>query len=246
MRRVADSLSTPFRQALLFSVSVHLAALAWEQAPHPSTAPILTILDARLEPVRVPVVAPQPPQQQPQQQPPPPRLPPPPPPSSVQLPSVQPPVPLPPRTLTPVSSTAVVAVPMAVADPVQPSVRAIASELAASVILAAPRSIADAAPWYPVARLDAPPRRIDQTRPVYPPEALSKGAQGWVKVKMQVNAQGVVETAEIIAAQPPGVFDAAVLAFFRQVRYQPPRKDGQTVRALIEERVRFHLSDDGF
>jgi periplasmic protein TonB len=239
MHRFAGALSTPFQQAMLFSVAVHLATLAWVQSPHPSMEPILTVLEARLESVRVPVVAPP----SPPSPPPPVQQPVPPSPLSPP-PSVQAPVPLPLRAPTPVSASAVVAVPVAVvAVSASPSVQAIAPVSAVPVVLAAPRPIADA-PWHPVAKLDAPPKHIDQTRLVYPSKAQREGVQGWVKARMQVNAQGVVEAVEIVAAQPPEVFDAAALAFFRQARYQPPLKDGQAVRATIEERVRFTLNDD--
>jgi len=218
---------------MLFSVAVHLATLAWVQPPHPSMEPILTVLEARLDAVRVPVVAPplSPPSPSPS------------PPHPLPPPSAQPPVPLPPRAPTPVSAAVAVPVAVAAAVSASPSVQAIAPVSAVPVVLAAPRPIADA-PWHPVAKLDAPPKHIDQTRLVYPSKAQREGVQGWVKARMQVNAQGVVEAVEIVATQPPGVFDAAALAFFRQARYQPPLKDGQAVRAIIEERVRFTLNDD--
>jgi len=49
---------------------------------------------------------------------------------------------------------------------------------------------------------------------------------------------------EIVSAQPAGVFEASVQAFFQMARYQPPQREGRPVRAVIEERVSFTLKDD--
>jgi protein TonB len=47
--------------------------------------------------------------------------------------------------------------------------------------------------------------------PKYPPEAEAKHIEGRVRVKVSVEVNGSVGDATIVAADPPGVFDAAVM-----------------------------------
>lgn len=97
--------------------------------------------------------------------------------------------------------------------------------------------------WYPARKLDAVPRRLGMAQPRYPESAQRREVTGNLKVRLQVNALGEVESVEIVSARPEGVFDATVLAFFKAARYQPPQRDGRPVRAIIEERVSFALND---
>ncbi|MBM4189946.1 MAG: energy transducer TonB [Betaproteobacteria bacterium] len=107
----------------------------------------------------------------------------------------------------------------------------------------APRFIHDDE-WYPARKLDAVPRRLGVAQPKYPESAQRRGVTGSLKVRLRVNALGEVEAVEIVSAQPAGVFEASVQAFFQVARYQPPQREGRPVRAVIEERVSFTLKDD--
>jgi protein TonB len=52
-----------------------------------------------------------------------------------------------------------------------------------------------------------------------------------------------VQSAEVVEATPPGVFDKAALAAFRDARFTPAMKDGRPVRYQAYIRVDFKLED---
>lgn len=97
--------------------------------------------------------------------------------------------------------------------------------------------------WYAVRQLDRPPQRLSRERPEYPWQAQRNGVHGSLKVRVWITALGNVERIEIIAAEPPGVFEASVQKYFASMRYQPPQREGVPVRARIEERVTFRVTD---
>lgn len=97
--------------------------------------------------------------------------------------------------------------------------------------------------WYEARQLDVQPRAIARIEPRYPPEARRRGIEGSVKLEMRIDEYGVVREVEVTEGDPPGVFDESALAAFRQGRFQPARKDGRPVRALITIRVRYELND---
>ena len=56
-----------------------------------------------------------------------------------------------------------------------------------------------------------PACEIKRVPPVYPKDALRRGVQGLVKVRYSVGEDGRVDTAEVIQASPPRVFEQAAL-----------------------------------
>jgi protein TonB len=55
--------------------------------------------------------------------------------------------------------------------------------------------------------------------PEYPPGAASSSIEGFVDVRFNVTAEGLVEDASVALADPPGVFDRAALAAISRWRY---------------------------
>ncbi len=232
-----------FYRALLFSLAVHLTTLAWVQPLTRVDAIPLPILEARLEPqveprlvsksmpvVHKPVPVFSPPDLS-QAAPVPVAVP-----SPVTIPTVQ----ASPSVVMPTTLLSVPTPSQTVAVAPKPSLAMTAVQL--PPVLEVPRIVQDAE-WYPARKLDAVPRRLGGAQPKYPESAQRHGVTGILKVRMQVNTLGEVESVEIVSAQPEGVFDAAVLAFFKTARYQPPQRDGRPVRAIIDERVSFVLND---
>lgn len=245
-----------FRRALLFSLAVHLATLAWDRAPVGETASPPLVIVARLEPAVQPVL-----------------------PSPRPLPtSIPAPTPIPTPVTTPIATPVATPLPVLISPTVvtptlvptptplstegippapahapvlaasvqsvaKPSVPAAAMRVAEPKVPDAPRFIHDDE-WYPARKLDAVPRRLGVAQPKYPESAQRRGVTGSLKVRLRVNALGEVEAVEIVSAQPAGVFEASVQAFFQVARYQPPQREGRPVRAVIEERVSFTLKDD--
>ena len=57
--------------------------------------------------------------------------------------------------------------------------------------------------------------------PVYPRQALEDEIEGTVRVRITVDTDGRVKSAEVIESTPAGVFDAATLAAVKRWRFQP-------------------------
>lgn len=83
---------------------------------------------------------------------------------------------------------------------------------------------------------------------VYPAAAKAARTTGEVKVRFDITADGRVENARVVSAAPPGIFDAAALAYVQGRRYLPARKDGAAVAVReVIARIRFDLGDvDGY
>lgn len=79
---------------------------------------------------------------------------------------------------------------------------------------------------------------IDFELPAYPRRAFNSGRQGWVIIKLDVNAQGDTENVEIERAVPEGLFGGASREAVDDWRFQPP-KDGELVNCRVLLRYRF-------
>lgn len=78
--------------------------------------------------------------------------------------------------------------------------------------------------------------------PDYPPRAVSRGIEGWVKVQFTISAIGTVKDAKVIAADPPGMFDDAALKSIARWRYNPKVEGGVPVeRVGVQTVIRFEL-----
>jgi TonB family protein len=67
--------------------------------------------------------------------------------------------------------------------------------------------------------------------PAYPKQALEDGVQGSVRVRITVDTDGRVKSAEIIESTPAGVFDEATLAAVKRWRFKPAEVNGRAVEA---------------
>ena len=90
--------------------------------------------------------------------------------------------------------------------------------------------------------LNRPMQLTHEVGPAYPEAARAGGIAGWVRVRYDVTAAGLGDNAQVIAAQPPGVFDAAALQALAQWRYRPALVDGApaAVRGVVST-LRFTL-----
>ena len=82
----------------------------------------------------------------------------------------------------------------------------------------------------------------------YPAAARDADIEGEVTVRYDVTVAGRVARAVVLAAEPPGVFEAAALAAVRSWRFRPPT-DGNGNAAEAPGRVsvvRFRLGDDAY
>jgi protein TonB len=68
-------------------------------------------------------------------------------------------------------------------------------------------------------------RPIKRVPPKYPAAAVRDKIEGRVLLEAIVTRDGRVTNVKVIAAEPPGLFDDAAIASFRQWQY-PPRRPG--------------------
>ena len=84
------------------------------------------------------------------------------------------------------------------------------------------------------------PKRTKHVQPVYPQDALAQGIRGIVILDVVVDAQGRVESTNVIRSIPG--LDEAAIAAARQWQYEPVRIDGKPVRVRITVPITFALA----
>ena len=89
--------------------------------------------------------------------------------------------------------------------------------------------------------MDAAPRLVRSIRPEYPAAARSRRMTGAVTVRFLGDEEGRVGEAAVLAADPPGVFEASVLAAVRRWRFEPGQRGGAPVPTWVVLPVRFDL-----
>jgi TonB family protein len=90
---------------------------------------------------------------------------------------------------------------------------------------------------------DAPLQLLSGNELSYPAEARRQGIEGTVSVRYDVDAEGVVQNAQVVTATPPDLFDSAALKTVQGWRFRPRMQDGQpvAVRGLVSD-ISFRLS----
>lgn len=95
--------------------------------------------------------------------------------------------------------------------------------------------------WYLARQVDRHPKAVGSITPHYPEPARLRNQEGTLKLLVKIDDLGRVRDVEVVEAQPPGVFDEAAMAAFRDARFQPAMKDGRPVRYQAYMRVEFKL-----
>ncbi len=250
----------PLSSSLLLSLSLHLALLALVQPMSGEGVAETFVINARLESVAAPTTPPQkhreaiapPPEPAPQLQPandqvqdaaPPPSLltssVPSPAPSLPVAPTPPEPAPEQPRPAADIPAAAAIAMPIASS----PSGQVANSPV--PVINAANASLGlDVDPtWYIARQVDVHARAVGSIVPEYPEQARRRNQEGTLKLMLKIDDLGRVHDAEVVEADPPGIFDKAALEAFGKARFQPAMKDGRPVRYQAYIRVVFKLRD---
>ena len=78
-------------------------------------------------------------------------------------------------------------------------------------------------------------------QPKYPREALKEGKTGFVTVKLTVDEKGRVTSAIIEEANPPKIFDAAVIQAVLKWKFKPRVIDGVPVKQVGLTTIEFNL-----
>ena len=83
-----------------------------------------------------------------------------------------------------------------------------------------------------------------RVNPDYPPGAITKGIEGWVRVQFTVTAIGTVKDAIVVSSEPGTVFDEAALKAIARWRYNPRVVNGEAVeRVGLQTIIRFELQN---
>jgi len=81
--------------------------------------------------------------------------------------------------------------------------------------------------------------------PDYPPRALSRGIEGWVKVQFTITPTGTVKDPIVVDAEPKQMFDEAALKAIARWRYNPRVEGGVAVeRVGVQTIIRFQLENE--
>lgn len=135
---------------------------------------------------------------------------------------------------------------VAPAPPVPPAESLAPPPAAAPVRQASPAPVEEAPP----APRRAGPVRLapelsvacpQRTAPVYPPLSRRLGEEGAVILRVELDEQGQVASAEVVTGSGHARLDEAALAAVRTWRCNPARRDGRLVRALALQPFNFML-----
>lgn len=88
----------------------------------------------------------------------------------------------------------------------------------------------------------SPPQFVSGADMVYPPGAKAEGIEGYVVIRYDVTAQGMVANAEVVEAEPEGVFEEAALASIVHWRFRAATVGGKPVETPgLVSTLRFKL-----
>lgn len=85
--------------------------------------------------------------------------------------------------------------------------------------------------------LDTPPHPLHDIDPAYPEEAQLRS--GSVVVRLLIAESGDVDTAAVVRATPPGLFDASALTAFGSAKFAPGMRGGAPVKSQLTVEVEF-------
>src|SRR4051812_48290223 len=85
-----------------------------------------------------------------------------------------------------------------------------------------------------------PPRLLQAQAPDYPPAALEAGKQADVKVRIHIDATGVVTAVDVIEPVGDG-FDEAAVAAAMQYVFEPAEIDGAPAAIAVETAIHFTI-----
>ena len=99
------------------------------------------------------------------------------------------------------------------------------------------QTVAPAATAPPTVKTIAVPRLIAAPAPLYPANAKRSRMEGWVELKLTVNANGGVADAEVVQSEPSGIFDMAAKRAAKRYRFEAGLEN-----AVVRHRVQFKIS----
>lgn len=96
--------------------------------------------------------------------------------------------------------------------------------------------------YYTAKQVDIHPAAVHPIEPDYPEAAATAGLEGYVTLRLLIDATGVVREISVVDAQPPDTFEAAALNAFRNARFLAARRNDRPVKSNVLIRVTFETS----
>ncbi len=94
----------------------------------------------------------------------------------------------------------------------------------------------------PVSQLsDGGLRILNRIPPLYPARALLRRTEGWVHLQLTIDADGLVEDAQVLDASPEGVFEKSALKAVRRWRFEPSSTGGRNEPVRVTQKIEFKL-----
>jgi protein TonB len=84
-------------------------------------------------------------------------------------------------------------------------------------------------------------RILNRIPPLYPARALLRRTEGWVRLQLSIDAEGLVEDARVLEASPEGVFEKAALKAVRRWRFEPPTGGEGRAPVQVTQKIEFKL-----
>lgn len=75
----------------------------------------------------------------------------------------------------------------------------------------------------------------------YPNKAKRRNIEGFVKARLEVNAQGTVDSVEIIDAKPRGVFERSAIRALYKYKFKPQIIDGKPQAQTVTQTLEYSL-----
>lgn len=89
---------------------------------------------------------------------------------------------------------------------------------------------------------DADVMPIVRVEPQYPRDAWLRNIEGWVELRLTINPDGTVADAQVIAAEPPRIFNREAVRAVLRWKFRPRIVDGQAVPTVREQRIEFNIT----
>jgi len=86
-------------------------------------------------------------------------------------------------------------------------------------------------------------RVVTPPQPSYPAAAVRNRQNGWVEVEFTVAADGSVQNAKVVGAQPARTFDREAINAIEAARFEPRLDKGKPVAATLRRRIEFKLNN---
>jgi protein TonB len=85
---------------------------------------------------------------------------------------------------------------------------------------------------------------IVRVEPSYPRDAIMRGLEGWVQVRFTINPDGSVADPEVVAAEPPRIFNREAVRAILRWKFRPRIVDGQPVAREAEQLIEFRIGEE--